>query len=202
MADSESKEPADPLHLYRQWLANKREMFMSFAVVFCHGSEHGVSPEASISLVCWMWVWVSIRAFDCAADDTREKKTSPFSYDLTTRSMILHVFFRVSVPGVMLLLERFGQSLRSTILLLWDIKKISSINVNYLGGKSLSNSDLAHNWLLNFWDCQDCINPKINKDQRLEKIVGVTGLTWVIDSKREKNLKHPGQNCSLRQCWE
>lgn len=80
---------------------------------------------------------------------------------------MLHVFFRVSFPGVVLFLERFSQSLRSTILLLWDIKKISSINVSYLGGKSLSNSDLAHNywgphnWLLNSWDCQDCINQKI-----------------------------------------
>lgn len=121
--------------------------------------------------------------------------------------MMLHVFFRASVPGVVLLLKRFSLSLTSRILILWAIKKISSLNVNYLGGKSPLNSDLAHNywgphnWLLNTWDCQDCINQKINKDQRLEKNVRVTGLTWG-SSKTWKNLKYPGQNCSLRQCWE
>lgn len=121
--------------------------------------------------------------------------------------MMLHVFFRASVPGVVLLLERFSLSLRSTILTLWAIKKISSLNVNYFGGKSLPNSDLTlnywgpHNWLLNTWDCQDCINQKISRDQRLEKNVRVTGLTWG-SSKRRKNLKRPGQNCSLRQCWK
>lgn len=121
--------------------------------------------------------------------------------------MMLHVFFRASVPGVVLLFERFSLSSRSTILTLRAIKKMSRLNVNYLGGKSLPNSDLAHNywgphnWLLNTWDCQDCINQKINKDQRLAKNVRVTGLTWG-SSKRWKNLKRPGQNCSLRQCWE
>lgn len=84
----------------------------------------------------------------------------------------------------MLLLERFRLSLRSTILILWAMRKISSLSVHYLDGKSLCNSDLARNywdtrnWLLNTWDCQDCINQKVNKDQKLEKNVRVTGLTW------------------------
>lgn len=125
--------------------------------------------------------------------------------DLTTGSMMLRIFFRASIPGVLLLLERFLLSLRTTILTFRPIKKISSLNVNYLGGKSLPICDLAHYfwgphaWLLNTRDCQDCVNQNRNEDQRLEKSVGVTGLTWG-NSKRRKNLKHPGQNCSLRQC--
>lgn len=55
---------------------------------------------------------------------------------------MLHVFFSVSVPGVVLLLEMFSLSLRSAILVLWAMKKISSLTVDYLGGKSPPNSDL------------------------------------------------------------
>lgn len=88
---------------------------------------------------------------------------------------MFHTVFRASVPAVLQLLERFFLSLWSTILTLWAIKKISSLNVKYLGGKSLLKSNLAHNcwgphaWLLNTRDCQDCIIQNINKDQRLEK---------------------------------
>lgn len=126
-----------------------------------------------------MWSWTSVQSFDSDANETQEKKhhVSPSSAcnDLTTRSTIFHMFLRAPVPGVLQLRERFFLSLRSTILTLWVIKKISSLNVKYLGGKSLPKSDLAHNCcgphacLLNTQDCQDCIIQNINKEQRLGK---------------------------------
>lgn len=149
-------------------------------------------PELVYKLLTLMWLG-------------RHVSPSSTCSDLTTRSMMLHIFFRASVSGVLLLLERFLLSLRTTIPTLRAIKKISSLNVNYLGGKSVPIRDLAHycwgphGWLLNTRDCQDCVNQNINKDQRLENNVGVTGLTSG-KSKRRKTLKRPGQNCTLRQC--
>lgn len=114
-----------------------KNISVSFGVLYCQSMEFLLKP-----------VWVSHLTAKCELELVYkfltvlqmrpQRKNVIFSWSFTVTSLPAFFFPWASVPRVTLLLERFNLSLRSTILILLVIKKISSLN-----WKSLPKSDFS-----------------------------------------------------------